>query len=78
MVYTKQQQELLDSLAKEINEFDLYFEMSDSSQVIEKYGKIQADIVKRLAQLNDSDRVTIYMNLNLNGKQAWSRYFKTN
>jgi hypothetical protein len=78
MVYTQKEKKTLDSLVKEINTFDMYYEMSDSSKVISDGFNTQNQILEKLKKLTTRDHSYIYMELNLNGKQSWERYFKTN
>lgn len=76
MVYTQQRKKILDSLVEEINKFDCYFEMSDSTI---KYSIGYANKIKIIAKLKECvppEKKHILERLNEFGKLSWERYFK--
>lgn len=76
MVYTEQGKEMLNTLVKEINNFDLYYEMSDSHSVYEQGHNEKSKIILKIKNLIPSEKVKINKKLNSNGKNCWNRYFK--
>lgn len=75
-MYIKEKEETLDFLIKEINSFDIYFEMSDSSFKYEQ-GYIKSNEINlKLKSLSFSDKKYIVKNLDNEGLLVWNRYFK--
>ena len=75
MVYTQQRKKILRSLVKEINEFDCYYEMSDSSIKYSNGCDNKIKIESKLKDLIFSEKQSIVSRLNENGKICWKRYF---
>ena len=68
----------LDLLVKHINEFDCYYEMSDSSSSYMANRTIEVKINQQLNSLEQKDLDYVLDNLNENGKESFKRYFTIN
>jgi len=75
MVYTQERKKILGSLVKEIDEFDLYYEMSDSISVWNRGHNAHTKIKLKLLDLIPSEKKYIETKLSSNGKFCWTRYF---
>lgn len=66
----------LDLLVKHINEFDCYYEMSDSNSNYFQNIKIKKMIRSQLNSLEVESKDYIKSKLDSSGKISWERYFK--
>ncbi len=76
MVYAQETKKVLNDLVDNINNFDLYFEMSDSSFTYQKSFDQKVKLLIRLKNLTPDEKEYTYSKLNDNGKKCWKRYFK--
>lgn len=68
----------LEYLAKEINEFDWGYEMSDDDSRWSKWNPIEQSINKRLLELSLLDLCDVVYYFNHTGMRVFERYFFTN
>ena len=68
-------QDQLDLLTRHINEFDCYYEMSDSNAAYMPNRIIEKKINEQLKTLTPENIKIIENNLNRNGKECFKRYF---
>ena len=66
---------VLNNLVRHINEFDCYYEMSDSNSVYVNNKKIEVGINNQLKKLSIEEKNYVLNNLNNNGKECFKRYF---
>lgn len=63
------------NLISEINNFDIYYEMSDYNVIYDNYNKKEKSIKNELKNINNYERNYIINSLNENGKLVFERYF---
>lgn len=76
MVYIQKKEEILNTLVDQINNFDMYFEMSDDDKIYTKGFNEKYNIKTKVEKLSFMEKLNLYKKLNKHGKMCWNRYFK--
>lgn len=63
-------------LSEMINNFNAYYEMSDSNDVYERGHDSKKEIEKHLAKITTEEKTKLISELNANGIFSYERYFK--
>ncbi len=69
-------EDMAQDLADRINNFDLFYEMSDDNRVYTKGKEEEEKIENILSQITDEDKKDIFSNLDMVGKKVINRYFE--